>query len=64
MHDFFPVRDPNFQLLIQDYNSLADLTQQLIDGSRRPRHESIPAKEMEYTTEWQMERNAEMAHSL
>ena len=64
MKDTLPLDDPKLQWLVQDFDALADLVQKLIDGDRRrPRHETISAKVTEFTTEWQMEPSAEMAHS-
>jgi hypothetical protein len=64
MQNTLPLDDPKLQWLVQDFDALADLVQSLIDGDRRrPRHETISAKVTEFTTEWQMEPSAEMAHS-
>jgi hypothetical protein len=65
MNDPTPIRDPNVQLFVQDFDALADLAQTLIDHERRRAQvERISSDEMEFTTEWQMEPSAEMAHSL
>jgi hypothetical protein len=65
MNDQTPVRDPNLQRLVQDFDALADLVQTLIDRDRRRvPHQTISVHEMEYTTEWQMEPNVEAVHSL
>ncbi len=64
MNDPLPIYDLDFQRLIMDFDALADRVQTLMAGDRRrPRHEPISAKVMEFTTEWQMEPSAEMAHS-
>lgn len=64
MKDTLPLDDPKLQWLVQDFDALADLVQKLIDGDRRrPRHETVSTKVTEFTTEWQMEPSAEMAHS-
>ncbi len=55
---------PNRQLFVQDFDALEDLAQTRIeDDIHRAQHERI-LDEMEFTTEWQMESSAEMAHSL
>ncbi len=60
-----PLRDPNPQLFVQDFDALADLAQTLIDHERRSgQHERSFLDEMEFTTEWQMVPDAEMAHSV
>jgi hypothetical protein len=65
MNEPSPIRDPNLQRLVQDFDALADLVQTLIERDRdRVRHETISAPEMTFTTEWQMEPSAELAHSL
>jgi hypothetical protein len=64
MNDPTPVRNPNLQLLVQDFDALADVVQKLMDDTRRGRHETTPSSVMQFTTEWQMEQSAEMAHSL
>ena len=65
MKDPVPIRDPNLQLFVQDFDALADLAQSLIDGDcRRTQHERITTGEREFTTEWQIEPSAEMVHSL
>ncbi|HZV06422.1 MAG TPA: hypothetical protein VE999_15185 [Gemmataceae bacterium] len=65
MNDPTPIRDPNLQRLVQDFDALADLVQTLIDRDRRRvPQETISVHELEYTTEWQMEPNAEAAHSF
>lgn len=65
MNDSLPINDPNLQRLVMDFDALAGLVQSLIDGDRRrPREESISANVTEFTTEWQMQPSAEMAHSL
>jgi hypothetical protein len=65
MNDTAPNHDPNLQQFVQDFDALADLAQTLIDHDRRrAHHKRIVTGEMEFTTEWQMEPSAEMAHSL
>ncbi|HTU93323.1 MAG TPA: hypothetical protein VMF69_24795 [Gemmataceae bacterium] len=65
MNDPLPIHDPNLQRLVKDFDALADLVQTLIgDDRRRPRHETVSANVMEFTTEWQIEPSAEMAQSL
>jgi hypothetical protein len=65
MNDPTPIRDPNLQRLVQDFDALADLVQTLIDRDRRRMpQETISVHELEYTTEWQMEPNVEAAHSF
>lgn len=65
MNDTLPLNDPKLQWLVQDFDALADLVQSLIAGDRRrPRQETVPAKVLEFTTEWQMGPSAEMAHSF
>lgn len=65
MNDALPIHDPNLQRLLLDFDALADLVQKLIDSDpRRPRHEPASTSVTEFTTEWQMEPSAEMAHSL
>lgn len=60
-----PLRTPNPQLFVQDFDALADLAQSLIDNDRRRAHEErVFIDDLEFTTEWQMEPSAEMAHSL
>ncbi len=60
-----PRRDPNLQLFVQEFDALADLAQTLLDHERRcAQHERTFIEEMEFTTEWQMVPDAEMAHSV
>lgn len=65
MHNQTPIHDPNLQRLVQDFDALADLLQTLIDRDRRPRapRESIPEKETEFTTEWQIASTTEEVYS-
>jgi hypothetical protein len=63
MNDPSPIRNANLQLLVQDFDALADVVQKLMDDTLRARHESNPFSEMEFTTEWQMESSAELAQS-
>jgi hypothetical protein len=64
MNDPAPIHDPNLQLFVQDFDALADWAQTLIDHERRAQHKRIISDEMEFTTEWQIEPRAEMAHSV
>jgi len=64
VNDPSPIPTANLQLLVQDFDALADVVQKLMDDTRRARHETVPFNEMEFTTEWQMEPSVEMAHSL
>jgi hypothetical protein len=65
MNDLTPIRDPNLQLFVQDFDALADWAQTLIDNDRRrAQHERTFIGEMEFTTEWQIGPSADMVHSL
>jgi hypothetical protein len=59
------IRDPNLQRLVQDFDALTNLMQKLIERDRRRvPQETTSVNDMAFTTEWQMESSAEMAHSL
>jgi hypothetical protein len=58
------IRDPNLRRLVYDFDALANELHTLIDRDSltRPHRESVPDQETEFTTEWQMEPDAEEVH--
>ncbi len=59
MNDHSPLRGPIVQRFVQDFDALADLMETRMDWECGDApHDTIPAAEMEYTTEWQMEPSA------
>jgi hypothetical protein len=64
MHDHVPFREQRLQRFVQDFDPQADLVQKRIERDRRRvPHEALPAAELEYTTEWQMEPRASVVHA-
>ena len=59
-----PFHDPNPQLFVQEFDALADWAQMQLDPGPHAERKKIFIDEMEFTTEWQMEPSAEMAHSF
>ena len=59
------VYNPSLQRLVQDFDAVAGLVQELIEHDRidHERHETMPSHELEFTTEWQMEPAAEEIYS-
>lgn len=64
MNDPTPFHNQQVQRFVPDFDTLADRVQKRIDRyRRRVPHEALPAAEMEYTTEWQLEPCTETASS-
>ncbi len=64
MNDQARTRNPNGQRFVQDFDALGDLMQRIVDWDLGGMpQEAVPAAEMEFTTEWQMEPSTEMANT-